>query len=292
MLILQFPTPFTAFTLTNYTKAASVLIVSSGMNFLQFLKTYGMKSLLVLIPAAALVLSCGTPRSTHPGSANPTTRAMKHGSGSGSSEEVTVTGTQYIPINGRNEAGIRADMEGTWVLQSGVAANNTNNITSGKTLPTNEGSKDFTGAAMSEGMKNSKEVKRDSTTTKTADGGTQTTTTVYLLNNENNQGNKITPPQSANPNIHVPEKPSLRFYGANETFSGFTGCNKISGMYTMKGNSISFHNAAASTKMACIGEYDENEFLSKLRRVNTFRSTSGQLELLEGDNVLLVFSKK
>jgi heat shock protein HslJ len=259
-----------------------------------------MKRILVLIPIVALLSNCGTPRSTHPGSGSPTSRAMKNkpASPDGSTQdEVVVTGTQYIPVYGKNEAGVRHELEGAWVLQSmpatlGEGKTNPNNITTGKSLSTVNEGKDFNGTILSDRMKNSKEVKRDSTYT-TSDGVTHTTTIVYLIDQNGNQQRKITPPQSSNPTIHVPEKPGINFFGNNETFAGFTGCNKISGRYTLSGaNKISFQNAAPSTKMACIGEYDEDAFLTTLRRVNTFRLNNGNLELMEAENVLLVFSKK
>lgn len=253
-----------------------------------------MKRIVVLIPIAALLSYCGTPRKSHPGAENPTSRAMRgSGAASSDSDTVTISGTQTLPILGRNEAGVRPDIEGTWVLQSSAIAmaTNSNNITAGKSLATDESGKEYTGRIIDETMKGSKEVRRDSSTTKTPDGTTHTSTTVYLINKDA-EGKQITPPQSSNPNVHIPEKPSLRFYGSNETFSGFTGCNKISGRYTMRGTSISFQNASPSTKMACIGEYDESAFLNTLRRVNTFRSTGGKLELMDGNDVVMVFSRK
>ncbi|HEX8462968.1 MAG TPA: META domain-containing protein, partial [Segetibacter sp.] len=101
---------------------------------------------------------------------------------------------------------------------------------------------------------------------------------------------QITPAQGTK--MHMPEKPSISFFGVNETFSGFTGCNKYTGRYKINGNKISLNNPAASTKMVCLGNYDEKTFLNTLASVNSFRSQNGQLELLNGEEVLLVFTKK
>lgn len=224
-----------------------------------------MKKILLLLPVAAMIASCGTPKTTGTGSGS---NAMRTGSG-GQSEEIAVTGSEYVPIEGRNENGIRGDLEGTWTLQSSP----------GGTI------------ANKQGTPSGIETRNDTTTTtETVNGTTRTSTNVQIIREKEA---RITPPQSANPNMHVPEAPSLRFFGSNETVSGFTGCNKFSGRYTQTGrNSISFQNVNPSTKMVCIGNYDEEAFMSLLRRVNAFRSTGGQLELLDGNDVLLTFSKK
>jgi heat shock protein HslJ len=250
--------------------------------------------MVVLITIAALFSFCGTPRENTSGTPNRTSRAMRGYSGASAADDtITITGSQVVPVLGRNEAGIRPDIEGTWILETSAVpvATNTNNITSNKNLAANKNGKEYNGRVIDESMRGSKEIKRDSSTSKTADGVTHTSTTVYLINKDGD-GNRITPPQSSNPNVHIPERPSLRFYGSNETFSGFTGCNKISGRYTMNGNSISFQNAAPSTKMVCIGDYDENAFIAALNRVNAFKSTNGKLQLLSGNDVVLIFSRK
>jgi heat shock protein HslJ len=224
-----------------------------------------MRRIFILIPVAVIIASCGTPKTTRSGSGS---NAMRTGT-SGQSEEVTVTGTEVLPILGRNESGIRADLEGTWTLQSSPGGSLTNNQPAPKGV----------------------ETRNDTTTsTETVNGTTRTTTSVDIVREKEA---RITPPQSSNPNMHVPEAPSIRFFGSNETVSGFTGCNKFSGRFTQTGsNSISFQNVNPSTKMVCIGSYDENAFMNLLRRVNSFRSTGGRIELMNGNDVLLVFSRK
>lgn len=205
-------------------------------------------------------------------------------------DSIMVTGTEYLKVYGKNEAGMKPDLEGTWVLES--MNGNTVIETSKVNLPAQAKSADgkpFNGAAITDKMTGSTEIRRDSVVKKTKNG-TETSTTVYLINTDA-QGNKITPPQGSN--YHIPEKPKLSFYGMNETFSGFTGCNKIAGRYSMSGaNRISFDQANASTKMVCIGDYDESIFLETLHKVNGYKSINGQLQLLDGQNILMTFSKK
>jgi heat shock protein HslJ len=244
-----------------------------------------MKPILMLLPLAVFFVSCGSPKQIK-GTGNAPVALNRVTSGNNASDTVAITGAEYIPVEGRNEAGVRPDLQGTWMLQSLngstiTEANKLNIDVTNKALGKESGS--------GKKYENGTEVRRDSTVTKLKDGSTQTETMVYL--SKDNRGNNITPPQGTN--YHIPARPSLSFYGSNETFSGFTGCNKISGRYLMSGkNSISFQNASASTKMVCIGDYDENAFLDALHRVNSFRATNGKLELMDGANVVLVFDKK
>lgn len=247
-----------------------------------------MKKILLIIPAAALFTYCSSSKTAqHEAVSGRQSTASSQrldfpdhsvNFDSLSTDTVVITGTQYIPIEGRSETGTLADLEGAWELDSlngtlvpGKSAINVEVLT--PTVP--EGG----------------EWRHDSTTTtQTVNGVTHTTTTV-LIDKMGTPGNKITPPQGSN--YHIPAKPSISFFGANETFSGFTGCNRFSGRYAVAGkDSISLQSAAASTKMVCLGDYDEDAFLNTLRRVNTFKAENGKLELLEGDKVILVFSKK
>lgn len=250
------------------------------MNLLMRKEILAMKSLIALIPLAMLLSNCSSPKSTNTTSTESASKRLKQtdniiGSTDNSepSGPVRISGTQYLPIYGRSESGILPQLEGKWVLQSmgGTNIPNTSSLTiSPKTGLTGE--------------------RRDSvTTTRTINGVTHTTTEVNI-ELPGKEEKRITPAQSAN--FHIPERPSINFYGSNETFSGFTGCNKFSGRYILSGtNSISLENATASTKMVCIGDYDETAYLNTLHRVNSFKGTNDQLQLMEGDSVLLVFLK-
>ncbi|MDB5247377.1 MAG: hypothetical protein JWQ40_1771 [Segetibacter sp.] len=235
-----------------------------------------MKRIIVLIPVAAMLSYCGSTKSTQTSSTESASKRLNVARSNDSSEPagpIRISGAQYIPIYGRNEAGVLPQLEGKWILQSigGTAIPGTSSINiAPKTALQGE--------------------RRDSiTSTQTINGVTRTTTEVNI-ELPGKEEKRITPQQGTN--FHIPEKPSINFYGSNETFAGFTGCNKYSGRYVISGtNSISLQNATASTKMVCIGDYDEAAFLNTLRRVNSFKGTNDQLQLMEGDSVLLVFSK-
>ncbi len=187
-------------------------------------------------------------------------------------EAADTAGSEYIPVEGRSETALPKELQGTWVLTSGIK----------KVKPETD-------------MQNKKrvagtETRLDSMTKTTTVNGETTTTTEVNIEKMATPEKQITPPQKDN--MHRAEKPSISFYGLNETFSGFTGCNKYSGRYNINGNKITLHDAAASTKMVCMGEYDEKAFLSALKKVNSFKGDNGRLELLDGSEVVLVFERK
>lgn len=254
-----------------------------------------MKALTVLLIAAFAFAACGQVRKTHTGGETATTRFNSGASPSipknNQPDTIIVTGSEYLKVLGRNENGMYPQLEGTWELETmpgGNLASNKNIIKETASMTGDEG-KPYTGKILDESMKDSKEIKRETTTKKT-DKGTTTETTVYLVN-KNEPERRITPAQGDK--YHYPEKPFLNLFGSNETFSGFTGCNRIAGRYALRGNDgITFSHSAPSTRMVCIGDYDEKEFFSALKRVNRYKSTGSQLQLMDGDDVVLVFGRK
>jgi heat shock protein HslJ len=164
------------------------------------------------------------------------------------------------------------ELQGTWVLASGIQ----------RSKP----SVDMGTKKLAPGT----EIRRDSVTRSTIVNGETRTTTEVNIERMATPVKQITPSQKEM--MHKVEKPSISFFGANETFSGFTGCNKYSGRYKITGSKILLLDGAASTRMVCLGEYDEQAYLDSLKRINTFRADNGRLELMNGNNVVLTFVKK
>jgi heat shock protein HslJ len=177
---------------------------------------------------------------------------------------------------GKSEAGVRPDLEGTWVLESlegytskGDARQKLEDLANAKT------------AAAS---------RNDTITTTTTKNGVTTTSREINLERTNDLP-KITPPQGSN--YHIPERPTISFFGSNETFSGFTGCNKYSGRYVQQDStSLELKTASPSTKMVCLGDWDEAAFIAALHRVTKFKGTESTLELMEGGNTIMTFRRK
>lgn len=73
--------------------------------------------------------------------------------------------------------------------------------------------------------------------------------------------------------------PEINFNLSGASFTGNTGCNRMSGKFQRTDSSIVFDKNFMTTKMACTG-YNEDAFLKNLLRVNRFRFESNMLIFL------------
>ena len=73
--------------------------------------------------------------------------------------------------------------------------------------------------------------------------------------------------------------------------SGSTGCNRITGTYTVSGNSVQFGPNLALTKMGC-PNYDENVFLEAFYKVNHYSIRNNELQLMKDSILLMTFAKR
>ncbi|MDP9229870.1 MAG: META domain-containing protein [Bacteroidota bacterium] len=73
-------------------------------------------------------------------------------------------------------------------------------------------------------------------------------------------------------------------FGTDSAFNGNAGCNKIGGVYTLKGTSVIFSNVL-STKMACDKMEQENAFLELLQNtVSEYTVSDAKLLLRDGSS--------
>jgi heat shock protein HslJ len=92
--------------------------------------------------------------------------------------------------------------------------------------------------------------------------------------------------------LYPDKKPTLVFDLANKKVSGNTGCNGFNGPLKIDSNKINFTAPMAMTKMFCPGQ-GENVFMDNLKKVDTWSVTNDtSLNLTEGDNTIMRFSKK
>ncbi|MBE9490062.1 MAG: META domain-containing protein [Bacteroidetes bacterium] len=85
---------------------------------------------------------------------------------------------------------------------------------------------------------------------------------------------------------------SLTFDEGSNKISGFSGCNRFSGTYTIKKDSISF-GLLVATKMYCKKTQDiENLMLGYLSKINLFSIEENALILKEGKTILLTAQKE
>jgi heat shock protein HslJ len=95
--------------------------------------------------------------------------------------------------------------------------------------------------------------------------------------------------ERSNPMGNGDRPPTLRLESATARASGFAGCNRFSGPYTLGADSLSF-GALASTKMACAQGNDvEVAYLAALAEVRTFTATDSVLTLLGNGAAVATF---
>jgi heat shock protein HslJ len=84
-------------------------------------------------------------------------------------------------------------------------------------------------------------------------------------------------------------RPELQFE-VTGMVTGTTGCNRMTGRYSLSEKRFSF-GEMATTKMACPGGY-ETGFLDALTRVNHYEISNGQLRFLQDSALVMAFSRK
>jgi heat shock protein HslJ len=82
--------------------------------------------------------------------------------------------------------------------------------------------------------------------------------------------------------------PDINFDASANRVSGFSGCNRFNGSYTIDGNNITF-GPLASTKMMCREEANtiEHNMFDTLSQVNSFSLQNNVLTLFKDKDVLL-----
>ncbi|BAV09751.1 hypothetical protein FLA_5804 [Filimonas lacunae] len=79
--------------------------------------------------------------------------------------------------------------------------------------------------------------------------------------------------------------PEITFHASDGRFTGSTGCNRMSGTFIRKDDTLQFDSRIVSTRMACIG-YNEKPFIDNLLRTNHFVIKGGILMLMYNETVL------
>ncbi|WNH08430.1 META domain-containing protein [Thalassobellus suaedae] len=92
-------------------------------------------------------------------------------------------------------------------------------------------------------------------------------------------------------NRNLPDNLNITFDQNTNKVSGFTACNRFFGTYTIEKNSISISNLA-TTKMYCKNVMDiEKHLLKALSNIKTFSIKNNQINLNNGDAILIEASK-
>lgn len=85
--------------------------------------------------------------------------------------------------------------------------------------------------------------------------------------------------------------PEISFSVTENKFFGSTGCNRMTGLFTRKGDSLKFDERIVSTRMLCMG-YNEKGFIDNLLRTNRFEIKNGILMLMENETILSKWARK
>jgi len=85
--------------------------------------------------------------------------------------------------------------------------------------------------------------------------------------------------------------PYIGFDMKKGRFTGHTGCNNMSGKFTVTGKTLRFDSNMITTKMACVG-YNESAFIKSLLRTNGYKFDNGVLVLLIDGTELSRWSRK
>ncbi len=86
----------------------------------------------------------------------------------------------------------------------------------------------------------------------------------------------------------APAVPSLKLDPQAARVSGYAGCNRINGSYTLDGNKLSF-GSVVSTRRACFpDDGSESRFLKAMSEVRAWRLEGGQLLLLSDNGTPLL----
>lgn len=80
----------------------------------------------------------------------------------------------------------------------------------------------------------------------------------------------------------------MRLQENENDVSGFTGCNRLSGNYTLSGTQLRF-SKLRSTRMACPDMATENKLLEVLGQVTSYNITGDLLTLYGGQKVVATF---
>lgn len=84
--------------------------------------------------------------------------------------------------------------------------------------------------------------------------------------------------------------PSVTLNASRLIFTGTTGCNSMSGSFNFSNKDIQFGRNIVTSKMSC-NEYDENKFISALKKADNYTLNGNTLELKQGGTLLLTFKK-
>ncbi|RKS14723.1 heat shock protein HslJ [Flavobacterium sp. 120] len=106
--------------------------------------------------------------------------------------------------------------------------------------------------------------------------------------------NYVTGARIAFNGLYPNKKPTIIFDLKENRFSGNTSCNNYTGILSVNGNTISFKEPMAVTRMMCLDGQGESVYLSTLEKIDSYSiSEDGKtLNFIMGDIAMMRFEKK
>ena len=95
---------------------------------------------------------------------------------------------------------------------------------------------------------------------------------------------------TAEPFKYWTRTPTVTLNASNLVFTGNTGCNSMSGSFNFNNQNIKIGRNIVTSKMSC-NEYNESNFLSALKKADSYTLNAKTLELRQGNTKLLAFRK-
>ena len=95
---------------------------------------------------------------------------------------------------------------------------------------------------------------------------------------------------TAEPFKYWTRTPTVTLNATSLVFTGNTGCNSMSGSFNFNNQNIQFGRNIITSKMSC-NEYNESNFLSALKKADSYTLNGNTLELRQGTTKLLAFRK-
>ena len=88
------------------------------------------------------------------------------------------------------------------------------------------------------------------------------------------------------------EQPYVEFHDSDSRFEGFSGCNRISGSYSLAGSELRLDGPVAMTRMACLDQRlnaQEQTLAQVLGEMNRYKITGEELTIYGGRGELASF---
>jgi heat shock protein HslJ len=265
-------------------------------------KTVNMKRLIFVLPLCVLLANCSSSKKTTAPPAGPGISNVNVATGGAPATAVNAN-AQSSPdkrdwaYHAKNDT----SLSGSWVLQGMVSASGSwtalqSASTATDTATATTGTDTSATATTSMGTTGTQGTTGTMTKGKTKHKTKTNSRALYDSARARLAINTQSAPSTIDSSLLGPYKywgntPVLNINASNRVFYGSTGCNSMSGSFNFSGNDIQFGRSINTSKMNC-NDYDEASFIAALKKVDNYTLNGTQLDLKQGNTVLLTFQRR